>query len=245
MRFYKKKFIIAFLCLAASAALTWKLFDVVESTKNTVTLPRVIGRIEKGARITNDMIAYAEVGSYGLDERTIKSGEFIIGRYAAGDMFSGDMFTPDKIKSLEEISDNYVIKARNENKTAVSVQLKSISAGLSGKLKAGDVVSAYVFVNHGGIGSSNGEVVAYPELQYLEIAAVTNNRAEEIKYEPDREIDFDKVKTLGDTAIPASVIFIADEKQAIRLVEAENTGTIHLIFRGRGEYGQELLNGLQ
>ena len=242
MRFYRKKFLIALLCLAASAGLTWKLFEIVDSSKETVILVQVSRRLEEGTRVSADMLCRVEVGAYGVDGRALKTDEGIIGKYAACDLYPGDMLTADKFRTIDETADKYVLKTRENSLSAVSVELKGVSAGLSGKLKTGDVVSAFVFVSEGGMGSNKGDVIVYPELQYLEIAAVTNNRAEDIHYEPERDIDYDRVRATGDSAIPATVIFIVDEQQAVRLVEAENTGAIHLVFRGRGEYAQELLN---
>ena len=241
MRFYLKKFVLALLCLTVAAALTWKLFDVAESTKETVTLVQTSRHIEKGTRITADMLRKVEVGAYGLDGRALNTEEAAVGKYAAGDIYPGDALSPEKLKTIDEIADSYVQKTREKHLSAVSVQLKGVSAAMSGKLKTGDVVAAYVFIGEGGIGSNKGEVIVYPELQCLEIAAVTNSRAEDILYDPEREIDYDRVKATGDAAIPATVVFIADERQAIRLVEAENTGVIHLVFKGRGEYARELL----
>ena len=241
MRFYKRKFLIAIICLAVSAALTWKVFDSAERSKETVTLVQASARVEKGALITPGMLRRAEVGAFGAPAAALSAEDAALGKYAACDMYPGDVITPEKLKTIDEIADGYIQKIREQNKTAVSIQLKGISPGLSGKLKPGDAVTVCVFKGKGGFGADEGEAVIYPELQYMEIAAVTNNRAEDIKYEPDREVNHDSIKNLGDTAIPATVIFIADERQAVRLVEAENTGVIHLIFRGRGEYAQELL----
>jgi len=243
MRFYKKRLLIAVVCLALSAALTWKLFELTDETKQTVILIQASRRIEKGSLITADMLRRVEVGAYGAEADAYKSDEGLIGKYAACDLFPGDCLTPEKFKTVSDFADSYVIKTREEGKSAVSIQLKGVSAGMSGKLKTGDVVSAFVFINEGGIGSGKGSVISYPELQYLEIAAVTNSRAEDINYDPEREIDYERVKSLGDTAIPATVIFIVDERQALRLVEAENTGAVHLVFRGRGEYARTLLAG--
>ena len=241
MRFYKRKFLFAILCLAASAALTWSLFGKVEASKETAQVLQVARRVEKGAMVTADMLRRVEVGAYGLDARALASADGLEGKYAACDLYPGDALTPEKFKTIGEITDSYVQSARETGKSAVSIQIKSVSAGMSGKLMAGDVVAAYVFVGEGGVGSGKGSVVAYPELQFLEVAAVTNSRAEDIRYAPDREADHDRVKSLGDTAIPATVIFIVDEPQAMRLVEAENTGVVHLVFRGRGEYAAGLL----
>lgn len=242
MRFYKKKFFLALLCLAVSVVITWKLFETVDASKETVTVIQASERIEKGVPVTADMLRRVEIGAYGIDARSVKSEDEILGKYAACDLYPGDMLFPEKFKDIGEIADNYVIKTREANKTAVSVQLKGVSAALSGKLKTGDAVSAYVFISEGGVGSNKGSVAVYPELLCLEIAAVTNSRAEDINYEPDKVIDYERMKTLGDSAIPATVVFIADERQAIRLVEAENTGVIHLVFKGRGEYARKLLD---
>ncbi|MDR3119877.1 MAG: hypothetical protein LBU58_00840, partial [Clostridiales bacterium] len=238
----KRKFAVAFLCLLVSAALTWKLFDEAERTKATVTVLRVTERVEAGTRITDAMLRQAEIGAYGIGDGALTDGAQAVGKYAAADLFPEDTLTAEKFIELDQIADNFVQKARQDHKTAVSIALKGVSASLSGKLKKGDVVSALVFVDQSGTGAQKGYVRSYPELQYLEVAAVANSKAEEIAAGPEApQQDQTAAKSAGDAAIPASVTFIADESQAVSLVEAENIGNIHLVFRGRGQYGQELL----
>ena len=241
MRFYRKKFLVAILCLAVSAALSWKLFAYVDSSKETVFVLQASQRIEQGTRIAAGMLRRVEIGAYGVDAQALTTDDGVIGKYAACDLYPGDTLTAQKFKTIDETADNYVLKTRDNGLCAVSVELKGVSAALSGKLKIGDVVSAYVFISEGGMGSNKGSVVAYPELQFLEIAAVTNNRAEDIFYESERDSESERVKVTGDSSIPSTVIFIVDEQQAIRLVEAENIGLIHLVFRGRGEYARTLV----
>ncbi|MDR1062294.1 MAG: hypothetical protein LBL83_14045 [Clostridiales bacterium] len=243
MLFFKRKFIVGVICLAVSGLLAWKLLDIAEGTKETVYVLRVAQKVEKGAKITGDMFRSVEIGSYGVESGTLFSGEGLEGKYAAADLFPQDNLTLDKFTEYEKIIDNYVQKAQRDGKVAVSVTVKGISAAVSGKLVKGDVVSVLVFVNEGGQGASKGHVDMRPELAYMEIAAITDSKAIDMNYDPEREQEPDKLKNAGDSAFPMSVMFLADEIQALRLVEAENIGNIHLVFRGRGAYGESLLLG--
>jgi pilus assembly protein CpaB len=244
MRFAKRKFLVAALCLLAAAGVTWRIFAMAESTRDTAAVVRVLKRVYKGTRITRDMLHSVEVGAYGLGAEALTGWDGVVGKYAAADLFPEDNLTAEKFEEFENMADSYVQKARDARLSAVSVELGGISAGFSGKLKVGDVVSAFVFVGKSGSDAGKGEVVLDPELKYLEIAAITNNRAEDIEYEADGANDSAGISRVqGDVRVPASITFIVDTVQAIRLIEAENTGKIHIVYQGRGAYGQELLDG--
>ena len=241
MRIVRKRFAIALGCLAVSAVLTWKLMDIVDHTKETTRVLRVTKVIEKGTKMEPELLTFAEIGAYGTSAASLTDKEVLQGKYAAADLFPGDNLTMDKFITFEEYADNYVLKTQHQEKMAVSVAVRGISASVSGKLKVGDIVSALVYVDDGSQGIGRGSVRDYAELRYLEIAAITNSKADDILYESDQAAGAGSLKNSGDEAIPASVTFIADGEQALRLVEAENIGTIHLVFRGRGEYGRALL----
>jgi pilus assembly protein CpaB len=235
---------VAIVCIAVSGVLSWHLIGIAESTKNTVNVLRAAKLIEKGTRITCDKLIVEEVGAYGLKGNVLSDSGVIIGMYATTDILPGDNLTMDKLTNNEEAPDGFLIKAQENNKLAVSVGVRSISSGLAGKLRKGDVVSVLVFVGDMAQVNKRGYVEEYKELKYVEIGAISNNKAEDIIYgrEGGRE---DTVavgaRTAADGMIPASVTFIVDENQAKRLVEAENTGNIHLVFRGRGDYSRDLL----
>ena len=241
MRFIKKRFLISFICLIVSVLLTIQLMKMTEKTKETVHVIRVNSKIERGTQIKEDILKTVEVGSYGVQQDIISSKEQVIGKFAAADLYPEDNLTNEKFTEIDILSDSFVIKTQMDRKTAVSVALKGISSSLSGKLKKGDVVSVYVYVQDNTHGFDQGYVKSYPELQYLEIAAITNSKAVDVIYNAEYEDDKSSKSTSGDAAIPASVTFIADERQAIKLIEAENIGNIHLVFRGRGAYGMRLL----
>ena len=242
MRIVRKRFAIALGCLAVSAVLTWKLMDIVDHTKETTRVLRVTKVIEKGTKMEPELLTLAEIGAYGTSVASLTDKEVLQGKYAATDLYPGDNLTMEKFITFEEYADNYVLKTQHQEKMAVSVAVRGISASVSGKLKVGDIVSALVYVDDGSQGIGRGSVRDYAELRYLEIAAITNSKADDILYESEQAAGAGgNLKNSGDEGIPASVTFIADGEQALRLVEAENIGTIHLVFRGRGEYGIALL----
>ena len=244
MRFIKKRILVAVICIAISGALSWKLLNVAESSKETVRVIRATEVIKRGTMITGDKLRTVEIGSYGLSEGTIIEGDKVVGMYASADIYPGDNLTADKFTHIEETADGFLILAQNDGKSAVSVGVKSISSALAGKLRKGDVVSVLVYVNEITQESRRGYVEEYGELRYVEIGAISNNKAEDIVYRQeggDGSSPAGGAKTTIDGMIPASVTFIVDSVQARRLVEAENMGNIHLVFRGRGEYARQLL----
>ncbi|MFZ5966464.1 MAG: RcpC/CpaB family pilus assembly protein [Bacillota bacterium] len=79
--------------------------------------------------------------------------------------------------------------------------------------------------------SASPQVVIYPELHGLEVYNVENartqNTAEVRKQQSDSQSSF------GDP-VPKAITLIVTEAQAEKLVEAEYTGKLHLIFEKRG-----------
>lgn len=71
-------------------------------------------------------------------------------------------------------------------------------------------------------------VVIYPELQYMEIAAIVASEGENAKV--DMELNKDEKN-----AVPVTISFYATEEQARRLAELEMNGTIYIAFVARGE----------
>ena len=262
MRFIRKRALVALICILLSVILSWRILDIAERSKETIKVVRVTEPIGKGTLITGDKLRAEEVGTYGLRDDILYGDDSIIGMYASVDIFPGDNLTLDKFTKLEETADGFLILAQQAGKSAVSVSVKSISSVLAGKLRKGDVVSVLVFVNGtmpgsvsgGGSGNTSGNmsgnvigrgfVTEFRELKYVEIGAISNNKAEDIVYQ--QEVWRENSQTSGakqsvDGMIPASVTFVVNSIQARRLVEAENAGSIHLVFRGRGERAKQLL----
>lgn len=71
-------------------------------------------------------------------------------------------------------------------------------------------------------------VVVYPELKYMEIAAIVASEGENAKVDIELKED-------DENAVPVTISFYATEDQARRLAELEMNGTIYIAFVARGE----------
>ena len=71
-------------------------------------------------------------------------------------------------------------------------------------------------------------VLIYPELQYIEIAAIVAKEGENasVNTEPTKE---------EENSLPVTVSFYATEEQAMRLAELEKNGTAYIAFVARGD----------
>ena len=149
-------------------------------------------------------------------------------------MVKGDYIFPQKIADFA--TDEKMDRIIKEDKKLVTVSVSSIAAGLSSHLKSGDIVTVAVFLNPKE--SSNGEqsaspkVMIYPELKSLEVYSVENSRTQSI--EQAREQQQADNKTSSNDPIPKTVTLIVTEAQAVKLIETEYTGKLHMILEKRG-----------
>jgi pilus assembly protein CpaB len=87
---------------------------------------------------------------------------------------------------------------------------------------------------------SKGKVLDYPNLEFLTVGAVTNSKAQNTDEVMKNQ---NKASSSGstDTIIPTTITLLASKEQARELVDAENSGTIHVVFRGRDREVEKLL----
>jgi pilus assembly protein CpaB len=71
-------------------------------------------------------------------------------------------------------------------------------------------------------------VVIYPELKYMEIAAIVARQGQNAKVDTEPGED-------EENSLPVTVSFYATEQQAMRLAELEKNGTAYIAFVARGE----------
>jgi len=200
----------------------------------TVTVLRVAADISKGEKIENRHIAEVEVGKYGLPDNIINDKSLVIGKIAKTSMVKGDYIFPQKIADFA--SDEKMNRIVKENKRLVTVSVPSIAAGLSSHLKSGDIVTVAVFLNQkessDGEQSASPKVMIYPELKSLEVYSVENSRTQST--EQAREQQQADNKPSSNDPIPKTVTLVVTEAQAVKLIEAEYTGKLHLILEKRG-----------
>ena len=172
-----------------------------------------------------------EVGGYNLPDNVVYRAEDVVGKYANTDLYKGDYILESKLSDTPMLKNAYLGKLNGENR-AISVSIKSLAAGLSGKLEAGDIVTL--------IASDVGEkrkTLVLPELQYVEIIATTASSGTDNDVQADVE----------EQELASTITVLATPEQARLLAELEQTGKLHaaLVFRGDSTQAQKFLDEQQ
>ncbi|RCX10411.1 pilus assembly protein CpaB [Anaerobacterium chartisolvens] len=240
MRFLRNKIVIFVLCSALALLLAFVAIPAqVGKTRETEKIIRVSDNIPANTLITAKMLKEAEVGRYNLPKDIIRDSDSIVGKYSAIALTPSDNLVPEKFMDKKEMEDEFLYSV--DDRGAVSVTVKSLAAGLSGKLLPGDVVSVLVYSKEDealqpGYTTAKGVVKEYANLEFVEVGAVTNNKAEDTDVVKSKQD-----KSSSDTIIPNTVTLLVTKQQAKDLIDAENSGVIHILFRGRGEAAKKLL----
>ncbi|MFZ5752734.1 MAG: Flp pilus assembly protein CpaB [Bacillota bacterium] len=216
MKILKNRIFLSALCIIAAAVVSFVLLPGFYENKDaTVMVLRAAEDIPAGTRIEDKHLAKVEIGKPGLPEGVINDRTQIVGKIAQTDISKGDYFFPKKLGEY----------LANE-------KLDRIAAGLSSHLQSGDIVTVAVFLNKTSDNqSATPQVILYPELKGLEVYSVENSRTQSTAEV--RKQQAGGQPSSGDP-IPKAVTLVVTEAQAEKLIEAEYTGKLHLIFEKRG-----------
>lgn len=231
MKLFRNRIFLSALCIAIAAAITFLLLPSFYESKNkTVTLLRASEDIPVGTKLQDKQLEAVEVGGYGLPEGILNEKNQIVGKIAQTSISKGDYLFPKKLGDY--LSDEKLDGIAEKNQRLVTVSMPTLSAGLSSHLQSGDVVTVAVFIDKASGGQdASPQVVLYPELKSLEVYSVENARTQDIAKV--REQQSGSQTPTGDP-VPKAVTLIVTEVQAEKLIQAEYTGKLHLIFEKRG-----------
>ena len=231
MKLLKNRIFLSVLCLLIAAVVSFVLLPrFYENKSTTVKVLRASEDIPAGTEIQDKHIASVEVGSFGMPEGVIKDKTMIVGKVAQTALSKGDYFFSQKLG--ETIASELLDRIVKNNQRLVTVSVPSIAAGLSSHLKSGDMVTVAVFMEKATGGQdASPQVIIYPELKGLEVYSVENARTQDTAEV--REQQLNSQSSTGDP-VPKAITLIATEAQAEKLIEAEYTGKLHLIFEKRG-----------
>ena len=231
MKIFKNRIFLSALCIIVAAAVSFGLLPrFYENKVATIMVLRAAADIPAGTRIEDKYLAEAEVGKFGQPEDVINDKAQIVGKIAQTDIAKGDYFFPKKLGN--NLGDEQLDRITQENKRLVTVSVPSIAAGLSSHLQSGDIVTVAVFMDKASGGqSASPQVILYPELKGLEVYSVENARTQSTAQV--REQQAGGQSSSGDP-VPKAVTLVVTEAQAAKLIEAEYTGKLHLIFEKRG-----------
>lgn len=231
MKLLKNRIFLSVLCLILAAGVSFLLLPRFYADKSaTVTILRAAEDIVAGTELTEKQLIGVEVGSYGLPEGVINDKAQLIGKVAQADIVKGDYLFPQKVGDYlaNELLDRIV----ENNQRLVTVSVPSIAAGLSSHLLAGDIVTVAVFLESTASGQdSSPQVILYPELKGLEVYSVENAKTQDTAEMREQQKDS---QSGSSDPVAKAVTLIVTEAQAEKLIQAEYTGKLHLIFEKRG-----------
>lgn len=223
MQILKNRIVIGVACIILSLIICFAVTPLFnQSISEKTQIVRVVREIKKGEEITAAQVKVVEVGGYNLPEDVVRNPETAIGRYASADFVPGDYIIASKIAD-EPAAENAYLYSLNGEKQAMSVTVKAFANGLSGKLQSGDIVSVIAPDYR-----KQGLTVIPPELQYVEVIAVTANSGYDTN--TGEKGDGDQEKEL-----PSTVTLLVTPEQAKVLAELEADGKLHLSLVYRGD----------
>lgn len=229
----KNRTVLGVICIVLSLMICFAvtpLFNKGMSQK--IEIVRVTKTIKIGDCITRDMVRSVEVGGYNLPVDVVKDAGTVIGKFASADLVPGDYIIASKVAD-EPAAENAYLYHLNGEKQAMSVSVKSFAGGLSGKLISGDIVSI-IAPDY----KKQGLTVIPPELQYVEVIAVTASSGSDANTgNTDTE----------ERELPSAVTLLVTPEQSKILAMLEADGKLHvsLVYRGTRENAARFLEAQQ
>ena len=231
MKILKNRIFLSALCIIVAAAVSFVLLPRFYENKDaTVMVLRASEDITAGTKIEDRQLVQVEVGKFGLPEDVINDKALIIGKVAKANIAKGDYLFPQKLGDF--VADEKLDRIAENDQRLVTISVASAAAGLSSHLQSGDTVTVTVFLERvSGGQDTSPQVILYPELHGLEVYSVENARTQDTAEV--REQQSESQSSTGDP-VPKAVTLIVTEAQAEKLIQAEYTGKMHLIFEKRG-----------
>ncbi|WP_308588752.1 Flp pilus assembly protein CpaB [uncultured Oscillibacter sp.] len=236
MSFLKNRTVIGVICIVLALIICFAvtpLFNQELAQKTEIV--RVTRDIRLGDEITADMVKTVEVGGYNLPDTVVRNLNTVVGKYASADLAAGDYIIASKVAD-EPAAENAYLYSLDGTKQAISISVKSLAVGLSGKLQSGDVVSVIAPDYR-----KQGATVIPPELQYVEVIAVTATSGYDANTGEQAGEDQEEKE------LPGTVTLLATPEQSRLLAELEAEGKPHLslVYRGSRENAAKFVEAQQ
>ena len=253
MKILRNKFIIGMLCIAIGITAGFVLLPKSQNADVDMSqVVRLTKDVAAGTLLESDMLELAQVPTESVPAGAASAVESFLSRYASSQLYKGDILTEAKVR--DTLVDP-VAAAAAKGKQLVSVTVPTLSAGVSGTLQPGDIVSVMVTskvtqfnanlglntatqepdaeVTQNGsslISSVTKESQTYipEELRYLEVCKISSSDGSDALVNG-------KENTEEPNRLPVTITFYATEAQALKLAEVEQNGELHVTFVARGD----------
>ena len=224
----KNRTLIGIICIVLAVATIFLVSPLVNKVSGgTVEAVRLTKDVPQGNKITESDVETVKISKDAVPKGVFSDTKGIVGRYASVNLFVGDYITANKLISTSKAADN-VFSTLNGQKFAMSFTIDSFAAGLSGKIKNGDIISLVV------MDGSSGRAIMPPEFKYVKVVTTTTSGG----------VDQDKVQKKEDGTFdpPATITLLVNNTQARLLAEYEaNTINCILVYRGSSETAEQFL----
>ena len=228
----KSRPFIGGLCILFALLLAFVATPMLQM-KIAETVPVVVLKqpVPAGAQLTGDMLSTVEMGVTNLPMGALHSTEEAVGKFMSIAGASGDILTSARL-SDQFPSDDPILTQLPEGTMAMSATLNDLAQRVSGKLRSGDVIRLYASLDESAeLNTGDYTAIAVPELQYVEVLAVTNATAADVL--PQNE-------TMGQAAADsdrqiATVTLAVTPEQAAVLAGLEHSATLHAALVVRGD----------
>lgn len=260
MKFIRNKIVIGALCIAIGIAVGFVLLP--KSQESEIAMTRVVRlkqNVKAGTRLEAAMLETVNIPAASVPGGAASTPDSFLSRYAVTQLFAGDILTGTKVR--DTLVDPVAAGAA-KGKQLVSVTLPSLSAGVSGTLKPGDVVAVMVTRKATQINQQLGisptaeqPVAAEDDGAQDEPTGVSQPLLSSVQRESEttipeelRYLEVCKVTASDGTdalvnglkdpeqanRLPTTITFYATEAQALKLAEVEQDGKLHSAFLARG-----------
>lgn len=229
LKIFKSKTFIGIICLLLAAVIAFLLLPRFYAARSTVrSVVRVSKDVPAGTTLTADMLSTAEVGAYGLSEKTVANVGDAVGLVALDSLYAGEYLWSDRIVTAEDYKAKLSEKTKGltGSNCLVTIEFPTASAGIASVLRAGNIVDVYEHVE----GEDRSTLVSkclsglyvYDVLnQKLESLDELDRKRDEAVIEEDTDYDF----------IPKYVVFLCSQTQAQTLIRLEKMDAFHLTLR--------------
>ena len=246
MKILRNKFLIGLLCIAIGVTVGFVLLPKSQNMEvKTVQVVRLKQDIPAGTPLEKEMMEVVALPEESTPNGASAEPESFLNRYSSSRLYAGDILTAAKVR--DTLMDP-VAAAAAKGKQLVSVTVPTLSAGVSGTLQPGDVVSVMVtnkvtqFNSNLGLltateppegalisGISKESQTYIPaELRYLEVCKVSSSDGTDALVNGQKDAE-------QPNRLPVTITFYATEEQALKLAEVEQTGELHVTFVARGD----------
>lgn len=249
---FKNKTVVGGAVIAASVVIAFVVSPMVSYLAASPTaVVRARAEIPAGTKITADMLETVKMGKLGLPANITGNAGQVVGAYAKTEIDPHDIITGNKLSGSQttyNLSDGQVL---------MSVTIKNLADGLSGKLQNGDIVTVYApsqsqAGNNTTVSATSNNTVSTVtaganspiELQYVKLVSVTASNGQDVGITQQQQTSSGLNTTTSSGSQQAATATLLLTRRQAAVLSALNQSEIQfaLVCRGNTKQAQDYLD---